>query len=179
MSSFRIEGEAAELWAWSITELRDACALWDALRAGDEERLDQLVPIIESKYMPWGNAPQLNPDTLRQTTAVARTKLKLPEVARTALTSMVSSKLHRGISAQVEPPSGSRDRWRLAFEPESLLQTMWLQFAFALAGDIDYQQCVVCSKWFEVAEGLGRRDKQYCSDACRMRAYRKRKGSKS
>ena len=52
---------------------------------------------------------------------------------------------------------------------------MWLQFANAIEGDRDYAQCVECASWFEIAPGSGRPDKRYCSDACRMRAYRKRK----
>jgi hypothetical protein len=37
--------------------------------------------------------------------------------------------------------------------------------------------CVQCRKWFTLEAGRGRSDKEYCSNACRMRAYRKRKGS--
>jgi hypothetical protein len=36
----------------------------------------------------------------------------------------------------------------------------------------------LCRKWFTIEEGQGRSDKQYCSNACRMRAYRKRKASR-
>jgi hypothetical protein len=52
--------------------------------------------------------------------------------------------------------------------------------AFELAQAIDGSQslrnCMVCKQWFTISAGQGRSDKEYCSDACRVRAYRKRKG---
>lgn len=68
-------------------------------------------------------------------------------------------------------------RPRLRIEPKDLLAAMWLELALAVEGNSNYRPCDVCPTWFEVAPGSGREDKTYCSDACRMRAYRKRKAA--
>jgi hypothetical protein len=62
--------------------------------------------------------------------------------------------------------------------PDSLLGAMWLQFSMAVSRNIDFGHCLECRSWFEISPGTGRPDKSYCSDACRMRAYRERKKAK-
>ena len=63
----------------------------------------------------------------------------------------------------------------LSIMPKGLIGALWLQAALAVSGGKDFRQCHECQTWFEVATGQGRSDKLYCSTACRMRAYRKRK----
>ena len=58
--------------------------------------------------------------------------------------------------------------------PEGLIGALWLQFARAVERDARLRQCLECTTWFEVAPGRGRTDKQFCSTACRTKAYRKR-----
>jgi len=60
------------------------------------------------------------------------------------------------------------------FVPKSLLGAMWLQFAFAIAGDKQYRACKVCKKWFEIS-GQHRITRQFCSDACKTKDFRTRK----
>ena len=66
---------------------------------------------------------------------------------------------------------------RLCIRPPSLLHALWAQLALAIDGNVNLRACVQCRKWFTLEAGRGRSDKEYCSNACRMRAYRKRKGS--
>jgi hypothetical protein len=61
--------------------------------------------------------------------------------------------------------------------PRTLLHALWAQLVLAIDGNMDLGVCVQCRKWFRLDAGRGRSDKQYCSNACRMRAYRKRKVS--
>jgi hypothetical protein len=61
-------------------------------------------------------------------------------------------------------------------EPEDLLSAMWLELAMAVEGNVNFDRCRECPTWFAISPGTNRPDKRYCSDACRMRAYRKRKG---
>lgn len=58
--------------------------------------------------------------------------------------------------------------------PRGLIGGLWLQAALAIGGDKAFNRCQVCGTWFEVMTRQGRKDKRYCSDACRMRAYRQR-----
>ena len=68
----------------------------------------------------------------------------------------------------------NRDRLGLYIVPEGLIGALWLQFARAVERDARFRQCAECTTWFEVSPGRGRTDKQFCSTACRTKAYRKR-----
>ena len=86
----------------------------------------------------------------------------------------------QGIGADVllkADPSGGPAR--LCIRPSDLLDALGIQLALAIDGNQNLRPCAECRTWFPVASGGHRSDKEYCSDACRMRAYRKRKGSKS
>lgn len=67
---------------------------------------------------------------------------------------------------------------RLCIRPTTLLDALWTQLALAIDGSESLRKCAECKKWFTIKAGEGRSDKQYCSNACRMRAYRKRKGER-
>jgi hypothetical protein len=73
-----------------------------------------------------------------------------------------------------DPLSGGA---RLCLRPGNLLHALWAQFILAIDGNANLSACVQCRKWFTIEAGRGRSDKAYCSNACRMRAYRKRKSS--
>jgi hypothetical protein len=60
----------------------------------------------------------------------------------------------------------------LKLSPPSLLHAMYLQLANAIRGNKRYQQCEACGRWFELAPGLNRSDRQTCSDSCRVKLYR-------
>ncbi|SEI19707.1 hypothetical protein [Tardiphaga sp. OK245] len=44
-----------------------------------------------------------------------------------------------------------------------------------MAGRFEAQQCKVCSSWFRIGHEQKRRDRIFCSSACKMRDYRSRK----
>jgi hypothetical protein len=70
-------------------------------------------------------------------------------------------------------PSGASPR--LCIRPSHLRDALWVQLAHAIGGSQSLGTCVECKAWFTIPAGGGRSDKEYCSNACRMRAYRKRK----
>lgn len=70
--------------------------------------------------------------------------------------------------------SDSDDRPHLSIKPNDLEAALWIQLAQSIAADHSYKSCEVCQSWFEITPGRGRPDKKYCSNACSMRAYRKR-----
>jgi hypothetical protein len=74
-----------------------------------------------------------------------------------------------------EDPPGTL-KWYL--EPENLLAAMWFQFSGAIDGVTSFSTCAECSVLIDTVPGSNRPDKIYCSDACKMRAYRKRKARK-
>jgi hypothetical protein len=67
-------------------------------------------------------------------------------------------------------------REQLAWQhvPSSLIGLLWLQFADAIATNRIFKQCGQCKKWFETTQSSARTDKLYCSQTCRVRAYRTR-----
>src|SRR4029077_745061 len=57
-------------------------------------------------------------------------------------------------------------RW---FGPKSLLDLMWLQFADALTGEVEFRPCKQCGKLIRISpdEDGSRTHKLTCSDQCR------------
>jgi hypothetical protein len=64
---------------------------------------------------------------------------------------------------------------RVCIRPSGLHNALFTQLAFAVDGQLKLRSCVECRDWFTIEAGRGRSDKKYCSNACQMRAYRKRK----
>jgi predicted nucleic acid-binding Zn ribbon protein len=58
---------------------------------------------------------------------------------------------------------------------EDLKTALWFQLAIAVARAKEFRACEVCGKPFEVSPEVNRKDRVTCSDACRSRAYRRRK----
>lgn len=97
--------------------------------------------------------------------------------ARFIVGDLVNEGLAGRVSAQLSERAGEGSSV-LRLMPDSLIGALWLQFAFAVDGNLDYKRCEECQTWLEIAPGAGRPDRSYCSDACRMRAYRKRAKAK-
>ncbi len=69
-----------------------------------------------------------------------------------------------------------RDAPSLFFEPETLNEAMWIQYAHWVTGHMKIQKCVQCPAWFAHGVGTGRRKSAiYCSDRCRKAAHEKRR----
>jgi hypothetical protein len=84
-----------------------------------------------------------------------------------------------GTTAKVllkEDPESVSTLPRICIRPSHLRDALWIQLALAIDGGLDIRGCVQCRRWFALEAGRGRSDKEYCSNACRMRAYRERKG---
>jgi hypothetical protein len=66
---------------------------------------------------------------------------------------------------------------RLALEPLTLIAAMWLQVALAVTGDKRFVACKFCRRLFEIStEQTGfRSHREFCSDSCKTKDYRKRK----
>ena len=67
----------------------------------------------------------------------------------------------------------------LSITPFRLLGGLWLQVAEAVNGNLQYRMCEEpsCGKSFEVSTRIEgkRKNREYCSDACRQKTYRRRK----
>lgn len=68
---------------------------------------------------------------------------------------------------------------KLTLEPLTLISAMWLQLALAITGDKRFVACKFCRRMFEIStEQSGfRSHREFCSDSCKTKDYRKRKRS--
>ena len=66
---------------------------------------------------------------------------------------------------------------RLSLAPRTLLAAMWLQLTLAIAGDKHFPTCKSCSRLFEVSTSPTgfRTHREFCSDSCKTKDYRRRK----
>lgn len=70
-----------------------------------------------------------------------------------------------------------RGRMMLRVVPDNLLGAMWLQCARALTDNPVFKECEHCGKWFELSPDNRRKQSKYCSDRCKVAAYRVRKAN--
>jgi lipocalin len=68
-----------------------------------------------------------------------------------------------------------RNAMRIRIVPDTLLAAMWLQCARVLTEKVTFRACEHCGKWFEVSPDAKRRQSKYCSDRCKVAAYRARR----
>ena len=96
------------------------------------------------------------------------------QIGMSNLRRLINVKLASGVSPKLHWER-NRSRLGIYLTPQDLLAAMWLQMALAVDGDKNYRQCPECQNWFEVSPSTARSDKVFCSTACRVRAYRRRK----
>jgi hypothetical protein len=63
----------------------------------------------------------------------------------------------------------------LVYIPGTLIEAMWLEFAFAVDESKEYRKCPQCGTWFEIAPDKARANRLFCSSAWKSRNYRERK----
>ena len=80
----------------------------------------------------------------------------------------LSEHLATGIKIRLTPTT-------LEVVPENLSSAIWLRFAEAIAFGRQFQPCQRCNRWMHIPhDGSGRSTRRYCSDTCRLGAYRTR-----
>ncbi len=72
----------------------------------------------------------------------------------------------------------ARPQLCVSITPSTLSEALWLQLALAIDGRKDFKRCPTCGQWFEIGKYGTRRDKKYCSGACKQKAYDKRRTAK-
>jgi len=196
-------GEPLDVWKTEIADLSLAVQLWDSIKKNDVPGLaryirwkdssgvmfvrpaeDPSVPGFQGTipWLPgvvfdgtedlrdgrWIAAREFSPDLLET--------FQVGDLIRPAfhqLQHIVNEKLDGNVSARLLWNS-SKTRLSLHQVPKDLISALWMQLARAIEGDREYQQCEECRNWFEVSSPDGsRKDKRFCSTACRARFWRK------
>jgi hypothetical protein len=162
------------LWKEGIARMKTLVAAWDALTAQKWTTLRDLFSKFPARgqktlFQPGTGAKGARPDELVNATV----HLLYNEVG-----GMTFGWTFGVWSRQSNPPVVWHQKAKcpvLKLTPPSLWHAMYLQFAQAILGNKSYQLCQVCGRWFELAPGLNRADRQTCSDYCRVKLYRIRK----
>jgi hypothetical protein len=157
-------GHALGTWYGEIFEMSEAVALWD--KGPSKPYVSKLVRLLGRQDIPllWykGGDKAFN----KRVRLLKREDPHFIGGPREAPGTTAKILLKR--DPQTTQP-------RVCIRPTHLLDALWIQLALAIDGSESLRTCVECKKWFTIKAGEGRSDKEYCSDACRMRAYRKRK----
>ena len=70
-----------------------------------------------------------------------------------------------------------REHMTLRIVPETLIGAMWFQCARVLTLNPTFRACKHCAKWFELSPDTRRKQAIYCSDRCKVAAYRAKKAA--
>ena len=189
-----IRGEPFQTWVRRLTEMQQAVRLWEAVRGLDRDVLTGMIrwekDDADNPVVVYDPIPELplrarpKDGSSRRVEVIASTQMH-PEwfsrfregdtvlPARVILNRLVSEQL-KGKVAPALVHDFKEVTTVLRLIPESLLGCLWLQLAEAISTLKDIRPCPVCRQWFDV-KGRARKDKQFCGNACRLRAYRGRK----
>jgi hypothetical protein len=142
--------EPVERWHREIRALRNATTLWDAVTGEDVAALRRALPQHQA----------------------AKGKELLGQ-AREHLARRVTEKIAGGRLELIAPPDEGPSQYVIRHRPARLIDAIWRQFAEEIAGMITCARCPApnCGRWFP--RSTGRNDREFCSHACRMRAWRK------
>jgi hypothetical protein len=176
--------EPLGVWAAAICWLHQMVKLWQAARAGDEKTLTEFLfwdgDRVILHGVPYGALELTCKCDLADDFgfyADGRCISRGDNVAAAFL--HLHERLNRWLHRLVSPTlTWDRDarKSELTFSVRSLWGAILFQFAEAIGGQHDYQRCDACSRWFELAPGVNRADRLTCSDSCRQKFYRMRKG---
>jgi len=177
-----IFGEPLSFWQDQIAYLKRCVWLLDAVKSEKvlvEDPLINLEKFLNSEEKSKRKLEEINskpgPKTLHWS------PLPLKRRAWNYLQNLINEQVgQHGLTCQVS--ANFTDRFdplpmTLNLYPENLISALWFQIARAVSGEKDYKCCLECGKPFEISldpEGF-RKNRMYCSDACRQKAYRRRK----
>jgi len=180
-------GDSLVSWAWEQMWLKMAHSFWSYLRTGEEKYIPG--KFVERSFYPnyleiislkLSKLDILRPKILLTVFDPAEFNAKEETeksfLCRKHLEQILNGQLrHRfSINTQINYPAKSL----INFIPNSLVGAIWLQLAQAVAELKDFQHCLECNNWIEISSERKRKDVKYCSNACRVKAYRKRKKDK-
>jgi hypothetical protein len=191
----RLTEEPWELWRMQISELKQASEVWHLCQVGDmeglaarirwehdEEGQDSVSYISDPDYQAGattasGHVAAEEPIASRRFHPERLARCRPGDLVRPALIYVQDA-----INVRLEGLAWPRLAWDaqgsrlgLRLVPETLLGAMWLQFALAVSGGKAFRRCAACGEWFELSPKVGRKDKLFCSGACRTRSHRGRR----
>jgi hypothetical protein len=174
------QGETLDTWQAEITAMHRVLTLWNLLERGNEEGL--------RRYIRWEKDGKVVYESQSKEWTLDGFSFRSPDVVQPALT-FIALEVNKRLSPSVvmepeqEPPTCrvtpslallTGNRLQIRITPDNLLGALWWQCAQAIDGHRSYRRCDQCGTWFEVAPQAEKRNRLFCSDACRVKAYRLR-----
>lgn len=151
-------GESLDKWRKHLSAMRQAIEIWDAIQNRDVLALEELLGAPQ--YGEQASIPDGDP-VLR---------------ALSFVKNLVDQNLLLSSPRMTLVP----DESTLALQviPTTLAGALWLQLAVSIDERREYRRCQMCQRWFEISpESKQRKSRLYCSNACRVRAYRERQAA--
>ena len=171
-------GEELSKWLSEMVSLGDALTLWDPIREGDIKTLAKHIEWKkDSVALRWEGKPYDYQDLIasRDHNPATFEGLKpgsIVEPAMAAVLQIINDHLYK--KRRAAPKLVLRDnRPVLCLTPPGLIDAIWLDFALAVSGNIDYRRCVRCGAAFPVPP-KGKR-KRFCSNRCRVATHREKR----
>lgn len=189
-------GEPLSAWTNGILTMRPAVDLWDAARGGDVVKLGRYITWGENTdrketYVLYDSHPDLKdrevPDApyrrdIRIIVSSGRDEALFRHLIPGDIIRPTQILVQRIINENMQNQVAPRLLWnddqsalRVYEVPKTLLGALWLQFAGAVERNSDFRKCSECGTWFELAPRTARSDKIFCSNVCRLRAFRRRR----
>ncbi len=179
-------------WIRAAHEVGRLVDLWNSIRAGDPSSLREHIlwrggedgPQVLYDSREWTKPRRERYDQASKPEVIASPQVRpewlavfepndvvLPAIA------YLQARLNERLAGKVHPRvlyDSEEKRLRVRPVPDDLLTALWLQFAQAVEGDKKYQRCLECGAYFEVSPEVARKDRVFCSNACRSKMYRDR-----
>lgn len=154
--------------------------IWSLVSEGNQTELQSILPWQPTNK--WDRLIVTGPDAVIEVDLSLRGNKQLIKggilpIAMTYLSESVNLILRETSTFTLIPQPTKKDPGavRLCVAPRNLLGALALQFADVITRNKELRRCLLCQKPFEVSLDANRKHKEYCSDACRMKAYRDRK----
>lgn len=176
-SGEEFHGELQADWGAEITAMRQCLDLWDAFADAELEPIRSTIRFEES-----GVVYEPSDSDSFFTIASQNWYPEVWEFIRPgdhfdAAICFVQQAVNRRLAGRVSPRLLWNDDRTIELHqvPSNLAGVMWLQLALAIDGRKSYRRCRSDGKWIEISQDGARATRQFCSDACRSREYRRRR----
>ena len=176
--SGRVAVEEVDEWVYAHTVFHQAWRYWMALRNQDEKSLLELICWKEGGLL-WSSITGIDEPvgcylSERILADAGIVRKDAFGVAKFALIEAIGDVMRTIGHYSVDFCIRQKRSPDIRISPVNLVGAMAMQFALAVSGEKEYRQCRTCGAPFEVTPGSARTNKEFCSAACRVKAYCRR-----
>ena len=181
-SKVKVSGEPIAHWIECIKDLNFAVTLQQSINSNDTEKLSKFIKWQSTKD---GYVCKVNCRYAKRVFLSKKENAHLAELveindlvrpAKLLLADMVNFYVMQFVSTQLTWEDELFSDMAFKMVSKSLIGSIWMQLAYSISEDVQYRRCIECGKWFVVAKGERGKKRKFCSDACKLKDFRRRKG---